>query len=230
MTTSASYTKTYYDTIRSGSRYSALKIVPLIMKLVKPKSVVDVGCGTGEFLNVFTEHGIADILGLDGAYAQSQLSIPQKFFKTIDLDKSFKLDRLFDLAICLEVAEHLAPNSAVTFVKSLTQLAPVILFSAAIPGQGGTHHINEQWITYWVRLFKKNGFLPIDAIRKRIWTNPKVEVWYRQNAIIFCQQDTLIKNPALAREIEATNESLLSLVHPEVFAYYVHPTKVALQS
>lgn len=193
-----------------------MTVVPIVLELIRPSSVVDVGCGLGEWLVAFQECGVDDIFGIDGEYVdRSILHIPQEKFKVVDINKPFILGRTYDLAVCLEVAEHLEPENASNFVASLTRLAPVILFSAAIPLQGGTHHVNEQWPEYWVHLFKESGFVPVDAIRKRIWSNPDVKVWYRQNTMLFCKAEVLAGNIVLDREFRNTSQSMLSVVHPD---------------
>ncbi|HVB75221.1 MAG TPA: methyltransferase domain-containing protein [Ktedonobacteraceae bacterium] len=212
------YNEDYFAGIQTGSRLSARAIVPIVMELIRPSCVVDLGCGTGEFLKVFQEYGVDEILGIDGAYVQrSRLAIPQEHFTALDLRMPFTIDKTYDLAVCLEVAEHLPPESATGLIESLTRLAPIILFSAAIPHQGGTDHVNEQWLEYWVQLFRARGFEPVDALRKRIWTNPQVEVWYRQNILLFCNEQALMSNSALEKEFGATNLNQLSMVHPELF-------------
>jgi len=193
-----------------------MAIVPIVLELIQPRSVIDVGCGTGEFLKVFQEHGVSELLGVDGEYVdRSLLAISQQDFTALDISKPFTLGRTYDLALSLEVAEHLAPECAPDFIESLTRLAPIILFSAAIPFQCGDQHINEQWPEYWEQLFKARGFLPVDALRKRIWSNRQIEVWYRQNAILFCTERALVSNEALEKEFRLTNLSMLSIVHPE---------------
>lgn len=105
---------------------------------------------------------------------KKKLEIPEERFLSFELNNPFRIDRQFDLVISLEVAEHLPKECAATFVDSLTRLGPVILFSAAIPFQGGTDHINEQWLDYWAKYFQEKGYVAIDCIRKRIWQNDKV--------------------------------------------------------
>lgn len=218
MAKSAVYTKDFFETRKSDTRLSASTLVPIVLEYVQPGSVIDVGCGIGEWLETFQENDVTDIFGIDGEYVdKSLLVIPQDKFKALDLSKPFTLGRTYDLAISLEVAEHLAPQSAPDFIESLTQLAPIILFSAAIPLQGGTHHVNEQWPEYWVQLFKARGFVPVDALRKRIWSNDQIEFWYRQNVMFFCTEQALASNNALERESRDTNPGMLSLVHPEMY-------------
>ena len=155
------------------------------MKLVPAKSVVDVGCGLGTWLAVFREQGATATLGIDGEWIdRNHLEIPSESFMAFDLTQPLRLDRRFDLVVSLEVAEHLPPEAAETFVDSLTRLGSTILFSAAIPSQGGTHHVNEQWPEYWAHLFEKRGFRVVDAIRRRVWENGAVATWYAQNALL----------------------------------------------
>ena len=149
------YTPQFYDLHQDGARRSARQIIPLVLNWVRANSVVDVGCGTGSWLATVRECGNDDIIGVDGDYVyQSQLEIPRATFVARDLTRPVDLGRSFDLAISLEVAEHLPAPCASTFVASLVKLAPIVLFSAAIPGQGGTDHVNEQWQDYGAICFR----------------------------------------------------------------------------
>jgi SAM-dependent methyltransferase len=183
--------------------------------MIKPTSVVDVGCGTGGWLAVFRSLGIEDVLGVDGSWAdQKKLEIPQERFVVFDLKKPLRLDRRFDLVLSLEVAQHLADRYAATFVGSLTGLGPAVLFSAAIPYQGGIGHVNEQWPDYWVEHFGRHGYVPIDCIRPWIWSNPHVEWWFAQNTFLFAERPYAESHPALKRELDATQTGQLARVHP----------------
>jgi len=216
--------KTYYlDKFfedRNDSLKSAEHIVPLVLQLVQPKSVVDVGCATGEFLSIFKKHGVKNILGIDGPWVNKyKLRIPKKCFLSTDLEKPFRLNRTFDLVLSLEVGEHLCERSARTFVNTLTNLGPLVLFSAAIPFQGGTHHVNEQWPTYWVNLFKDNEYVPFDCIRRKIWNNDDVSFCYAQNIIFFVKKDYLKSHIQLQKYLKQYNEPFLPLVHPKMFLF-----------
>lgn len=139
------YDERFFEELREGARSSARAVVPLVMRMLAPASVVDVGCGLGTWLAVFAENGISDFLGIDGSYVDPlRLEIPRGRFLPHDLSTPLRLDRRFDLAVSLEVAEHLPGSAAETCVGSLAELAPLVLFSAAIPFQGGTNHVNEQ--------------------------------------------------------------------------------------
>jgi SAM-dependent methyltransferase len=212
------YTKDFYEALREGAKKSAEVILPIVLDRVPVRSVVDVGCGDGTWLAVLQKLGVEDVLGIDGDYVnEGVLQFPQDRFQSFDLTKPFNLARKFDLAISLEVAEHLPSNCAATFVDSLTRLAPAVLFSAAIPLQGGNNHINEQWPDKWAELFKKNSYLPVDFIRKRVWENEVVEWWYAQNTLLFAHTDILQNNSALQEEFERTSPSQLRLVHPRKY-------------
>lgn len=224
------YTRNFYEYQREKSRISAREIVPLVMELIQPKSVVDIGCGTGAWLSVFRENAVDDIYGLDGNWVdQDMLFIPADRFSKVDLKIPIHVARQFDLAMSLEVAEHIPADRAGEFVDSLTQLGPVILFSAAIPGQGGTHHVNEQWPDYWVRLFHERGFAVIDCIRKKVWQNDRVEWWYAQNLLLFVRPDQLDRYPLLRQEIDNTVLSQLCLVHPKQYLASRDPKSMNLR-
>ena len=196
---SALYGDQFYQTIREGSVRSAAAVVPLVVDLVHPASVVDVGCGTGAWLAGFQQCGVRQVLGLEFSAIGAHLAdIDPSRIRRVDVSRPFHLGRTFDLAMSLEVAEHLPEESAAGFVESLAGLAPVVLFSAAVPGQGGTGHLNEQWPSYWVRHFADHGFTVVDCLRDRIWNDTRIEWWYRQNLLLFVAGEHRPRYPALA--------------------------------
>jgi SAM-dependent methyltransferase len=165
---------------------SARAVVPIVLNLLSPKSVVDFGCGRGTWLKAWLENGVETALGLDGDYVdRDKLLIDRDQFRAVDLRAPVRLDRRFDLAMCLEVAEHLPARSARALVGSLAAAAPAVLFSAALPGQGGVDHVNEQWPPYWERLFAEQGMRKYDVVRPLIWCQPDVHMIYIQNLYLF---------------------------------------------
>lgn len=223
---SGNYTKTFYEGLRRGVERSAEVIVPLVLNLLRPRSVVDVGCGDGSWLAAFRRLGIEDVLGIDGEYVEpGLLQIPREDFQAADLSRPLVLPRTFDLAVSLEVAEHLPEECAVMFVESLTRLAPAILFSAAIPFQGGVHHVNEQWPDKWCELFREQDYLPVDCIRRRIWQNDAVDWWYAQNILVFAHTSFLQGNAILKAEFEQTDPNQLRLVHPRNYLEALAPVQ-----
>lgn len=223
------YNKDFYESRREGSRRSAEEIVPIIMEMVRPESVIDVGCGVGTWLSVFRDMGIEDIFGVDGEWVEIEmLQIPQERFLSFDLKRPLIINRSFDLAVSLEVAEHLPEESAEPFVDSLVRLAQVVLFSAAIPLQVGKGHLNEQWPDYWADHFERRGYLVVDAIRKKIWQNDDVDYWYAQNILIFVKEDSINNYPSLKRELDGTVRHQLSIVHPKMYMLNSAPVKLIL--
>jgi SAM-dependent methyltransferase len=163
------YDAAFYETIRAGSIASA--------------TVLDVGCGEGWWGHTFAAHAGCDVLGIDGRYVVG--SPLEGRFIALDLAReSFAGLARVDLAVALEVAEHLPPDRADGFIADLAAVAPLVLFSAAIPGQGGTGHVNEQWPGYWVEKFNANGMAVSGALRWQIWGDQRVENWYRQNLLV----------------------------------------------
>ncbi|MBI4252666.1 methyltransferase domain-containing protein [Candidatus Uhrbacteria bacterium] len=207
------YDKVFFDSIKDGSLSSAKIIVPKIIDVFQPKNVIDVGCGTGSWLSVFEAAGI-DIFGVDGgSIDESQLLIPRDKYVSMDVSSDIHFDRTFDIALCLEVAEHLPPEKSEKFIGFLASLAPIVIFSAAIPGQGGTNHINEQWPIYWIELFSAHSFDVLDIFRTIFWDNQDIEPWYRQNLFAFVSK----KYPHFSHNHPASGQ-ISALVHPEIFS------------
>jgi hypothetical protein len=209
------YTTSFYEQLRNGSVRSAEIILPLVLDIAHPRSVVDVGCGDGSWLAVCRKLGVEEILGIDGDYIDREiLQIPLEQFQAANLTNPLRVGRRFDLVISLEVAEHLPASCSSMFVESLTRLGPLVLFSAAIPLQGGHHHINEQWLDKWALLFREHDYVPIDCIRKRVWQDLTVQWWYAQNTLLFAQANLLNSNTVLKAAFDQTDPRQLRLVHP----------------
>jgi SAM-dependent methyltransferase len=216
------YDGDFYAYTSAAAAASAATVVPYLIDLVQPRSVVDVGCGHGAWLAAFLEDGVADVLGLDGPWVdQTRLDIPIDMFRSADLAAPITVNRMFDLVVSLEVAEHLPATSARGFVQSLTTLGDIVLFSAAIPGQGGVQHVNEQWPSYWVKLFAAQGFGVADCVRFQFWDDDRVEWFYKQNAFVAFRRERLHEYPRLARwfaEHPHRAEYVPDLAHRDLFA------------
>jgi cyclopropane fatty-acyl-phospholipid synthase-like methyltransferase len=196
--------------------YTAERVLGILYDKLKFGSVLDVGCGRGLWLAVAAELGAAEIIGLEGPWIEAQAAyISVDHILIRDLELSFNLDRSFDLVMSIEVGEHLSPVAADTFITSLVKHGHFILFSAAIPFQPGTGHINCQFPDYWAGLFAKHGYQPLDFIRRAIWSDRGMHMWIRQNVIAFVSAEFMLKN-AWARET-ASSSGPLSIVHPELF-------------
>lgn len=163
----------------------ATVIVTELLKIISPRSVLDVGCGSGNWLSVFAAQGIEDYLGLDLSDHEKDFLIDEAHFQKTDLNQPFDIGRKFDLVTSLEVAEHLKPETGPGFVRSLLNHGDTILFSAAVPHQKGTNHINTRWQEYWIGLFAEHGLQANLSLRNLLWDDDRVSWWYRQNMILF---------------------------------------------
>jgi SAM-dependent methyltransferase len=207
--------KNYTHDVKTHNLLAPNEIVPVIINLIEPKSIVDIGCGLGTFLRVFKERGINDILGVDGPWCNKSLlfqNIDPSEFREQNFENKLKIDKKYDLAICLEVAEHLTKKRAVTFIEELTSCSDVVLFSAAVPMQGGDHHYNEQWLSYWKLLFEKYDFEICDCLRPIFWNNENVFWWYRQNMVLFTRTDYDKR-----RLQDVVENQILNIIHPEFY-------------
>lgn len=209
------YDTRYFDVSLAGSAGSASVCVPLILEVTRARSVVDVGCGRGAWLAEFIRRGIETTVGIDGPYVRrEELHIPPACFRPADLSVEIPIPRRFDLAICLEVAEHLSPDRAKGLVEALTRLAPLVVFSAAVPGQGGQGHINEQWPAYWAGLFEECGYGWADPFRPRWWDAPGVDWWYAQNTLLFADRRQAAADSSLL--LSTPGDLPRAMVHPRL--------------
>ncbi len=186
------YDDAFYNHQSSGSERSAERVLPIILRRVRVDSLIDVGCGIGTWTATAKKLGVGSVVGLDGDYVvPAGLRLTSTEFRPVDLARAIP-DGLgkFDLALCLEVAEHLPRERADGFVAELCTLSDAVLFSAAAPNQGGTEHLNEQWPSAWSARFEQEGFTHFDIVRPLIWWDPEVEFYYRQNSILFVRRDS----------------------------------------
>lgn len=214
------YTRKFYDRDFERTSRSAGSVVPYLLRLLAtgggPKSVIDIGCGRGVWLKAFEAAGIADVEGRDGAWTdRSRLLIEAARFQAVDLTGFGKESRRFDLAMTLEVAEHLEQPHAERFVGSMADLSDTILFSAAIPGQGGQHHVNEQRLSYWQDLFQRRDYALFDIIRPQFWDNADVCWWYRQNMVVFANRHSPWWEDL--QDESRKRAPIVDLAHPEGF-------------
>jgi SAM-dependent methyltransferase len=199
----------------SGSLFAARHILPILWRLRRFEKVIDVGCGAGAWLRVAQDLGATEICGIERQIVpDTALCVPPECVCIYDLEAPMQIDRTFDLCISVEVAEHLPKTRAASFVRELCSIANVVLFSAAVPFQGGHGHINEQWPVYWARHFSEHRFDAWDGIRQNIWAAQEVPWWYRQNALLFVSKSDWAN--IFPRE-SPTPINRLSLVHPECF-------------
>jgi SAM-dependent methyltransferase len=209
------YDDTFYDYIQVGSLNSARVVAPLLIEALELKSVLDVGCGAGAWLREYGNCGVTDVAGVDGDYvSREQLLIPSEHFIGHDLTASFDLDRSFDLVQCLEVAEHLPKQSSETLIATLVRHSEKILFSAAVPGQGGENHINEQPLEFWRAKFAKHGYIPFDFVRGALKNDARVAPWYRYNVLLYVHESATRELPDSIRSTRIAPDERIRDVSP----------------
>lgn len=202
------YDEAFYKDIKLGAAYTSGVVLTYCLHYFKTRQLLDVGCGCGAWGRNWDFY-----TGVDGEYVKPEnLLIPAEKFIAKDVSKPFDLGKKYDMVISLEVGEHLYERCAEDYIDNLCRHTDNhILFSAAIPGQGGNCHINEQWQSWWAEKFIKRGFVPSLVLRDLLWNNPEVPYWYKQNLVLYVHED-------LARVKAATfnlNDVCLNIIHPD---------------
>jgi hypothetical protein len=202
------------------NRSARENIIPIILNLFNRKieSVIDFGCGCGSWLEVCKQNEITNVLGLDLFCPEEYLRIDKNEFVKHDISKEYNNENKYDLVISIETAEHIESEYKEVYINNLVKSGDIILFSAAIPGQWGIHHVNCNWLEYWVKMFNDRGFDCID-IRYKWWgNNYNIPPIYKQNVVLFVSKDYLKINKWLY------NESVYmgSVIHPGFYSTVVN--------
>jgi SAM-dependent methyltransferase len=190
------YNGSFYDEADAVQNPMYDRLADALYELLQPRSAVDVGCGTGRILSKLSDRGVL-VRGVEGSrHAISRSPVADVIVRR-NLERGVPNLGRFDLCICVEVAEHLPPRAAKTLVGGLTSLSDRVLFTAAIPGQGGVHHVNEQPQLYWIELFRRKGFepSPLAAALVRELTEIDEPRWLRENLLVFERT----RDPSLSR-------------------------------
>jgi SAM-dependent methyltransferase len=219
------YDGDFFEQLSARSLASARIVLREVFTAVPVRSVVDVGCGVGSWLRAAHEFGATRCLGIDGDYVdRTRLLVDTSEFRAQDLENGrltsvVRGGETFDLALSMEVAEHLSSGRAASFIGEICGLGDFVLFSAAIPDQGGTHHVNEQWPDYWAALFDSQGFACFDVLRNRLWNEDGCDYWYIQNGLLFARRASAAAE-RLSR-LGPPTQAPLALVHPRRFVQAV---------
>lgn len=233
----AGYVHSTYGNYIAGSAASADAVAAELMARLAPRSVIDVGCGAGVWLDAFRRHGAQSVLGVDGPWAPAKDSLPQGRFVSLDFERAdpaliaAEPAERADLVISLEFLEHVRADRADLLVDFLCARGDALLVSAAIPLQGGQHHVNEQWPEYWIDRFRARGFVPFDVLRHALWNDDRIAPWYRQNMLLFFRGEV----PPAIREwgeqlaLQALDRPS-ARVHPEFYARRLGRLLYALES
>ncbi len=222
------YGENFYERYLAVSIQSARIYLKYLWQFFQPVSVLDVGCGRGAWLKACRELGSTTLLGFDGGLSNQSSMIDSAInFHGINLNEAFSVPYKVDLAMTLEVAEHLQPATAPFFVKLLTDAADAVLFSAAYTKQGGTYHINEQPHTFWAKLFAEHGFVPFDLFRPLFWGNEDVCFWYRQNVFAYVKRNSPVFLQLASHGFrELADISFMDCIHPDLYRSKTLPPSV----
>ena len=177
----------------ADSRVRSLQSAELLLGLLAPhlvaRNAVDFGAGIGTWLDAACLAGAESALGIEGHWVEkSQLRFAGAVFRYQDLNNTIELERRFDLAISVEVAEHVQPTGGPTFVDDVCRASDQVLFGAALPRQPGDGHINCRPHSYWAAEFQRNGYTGLDPFRAHAWYDTRVEPWYAQNCFLFVKE------------------------------------------
>lgn len=193
-------------------------ILPLLLQHVEVLSAIDVGCHHGPWTRTLLDKGV-NAWGVDvWDWDPGELMFPKKRLILHDLKKPWENNVRYDLVLSLEVGEHIEPEHVNTYLDTLCKLGDLVLFSAALPGQGGDYHVNEQWLEFWIERFARRGYGWCDPFRSKIWNDHNVQWWYRQNIVLFANADACKRSPWVAQQVRDWNDyQFVSLVHPECY-------------
>lgn len=222
----SSYSKRFFTKREQRVTASAEALVPQVIELLQPKSVIDIGCANGLWLEAFAKRGVR-VRGVDGPWVpQDNLHIPRDDFRMLNLASAplpYQLaepGERFDLLVSFELLEHLPAVRADAMIEAMCRLSDTLLVSVAVPHQGGTGHINEQWPDFWVERFAARGFVAYDFLRFALWTDERIAPWYRQNVIGYFRNGVPdVVRDYFTRSISTLAERPLPLCHPGVFSY-----------
>lgn len=209
------YDQAFYDEQVAGSLGSARVVTALVARHWRPASVVDIGCGRGAWLAAWGEQGVERLQGIDGPWNTGATMLdPRIRFSAADLERPLPPGERHDLAMSIEVVEHLSPQAGEAVVDSLAGLADAVLFSAAFSGQGGVNHVHEVYHSHWGALFRARGFRVFDAVRPQVWGDERVMPWHRANVFVYARDGHPLARVGWP---EITDLAFMDAVHPWLY-------------
>ncbi len=202
-----------------GSLASARIFISFLFEIWIPKSVVDFGCGRGTWLAVCKERGAQRVVGLDGDWVSQEMMVdPTIDFRPTNLREEVLLGENYELALSLEVAEHLPPETSEKFIRSLTRSSDAVLFSAAFLGQPGTNHVNTRAHSFWANMFFNQGYLLFDIFRPLFWSDNRVEPWYRQNTFLYVKNHHPLYRALIEKGHDVRRDArFVDCIHPWLY-------------
>jgi hypothetical protein len=203
----------------------ARTIASVLLQLIeKPRSVVDVGGNVGAWCKAFKEQGTEKVLCIDHpGVSREDILIDPSEFRAWDFGRGVPEPVPCDLVICLEVVEHVDKPTGEAIVDFLTRSAGLVLFSAAVSGQPGWDHINNQPHAYWKDVFARRGFDRLDIVRPRIIGDRAIPFWYRQNLYLFASAEGRSKVRIPHIPFDAIPDDF-ELIHARLLEEYRNPS------
>jgi len=218
----------YVHDLKTHGEASADHLARILYSIFKPVSVIDVGCGLGAFVKAFKEFGVKDAIGLDLPSVSTRMRlIPKEMFYEFDLTYKLNVGERYDMALCLEVAEHVPIHDTAQLVDNLCRLAPIVVFSAALPHQRGQGHINCHPPDWWRLQFEEKGYRCYDHLRDEIWHMTDIPWWYRQNIMVFGEDVFMMLD---AYGLKPSPTPIRHLIHPEMHDQNIGLTSQAVHS
>lgn len=211
------YDEKFYEYNIPGSLRSAKVFLNIIKDRYKFGSVVDFGCGRGTWLKAALDIGATTVYGYDGPWNEGKLIDDKITFSSKDLSNLEIGSKKFDLAISLEVAEHLPENSSDQFIDAITSSSDLVMFGSAFTRQIGTNHINEQLPSYWANKFIERGFYPVDLFRKNVWFDQNIEPCYRQNTFLYVKETNTELAEIFKKDLIGNQIDFMNCMHPDIY-------------
>ena len=217
--------KSHHDEI-SARTYSNKALARAIIAQTDARTAIDVGCGIGLLMHALRDQNV-DVTGVEGHWLGEDAMIcpPEAYIKR-DLEQPLTVGQRVDVAISIEVAEHLEKARAESFVADLCTLSDCVVFSAAIGGQGGRGHKNEQWQEFWCALFQANGYETYDVFRPDFLRDTSILPWFRQNVLLFLKTGHPLEKKHENRRIPP---AAANMILPEYHRKILRRTRRALR-
>lgn len=203
---------------RKANAHKVLK--PVFNILGVPASLLDIGGGAGSWCATAKDLGVQRVCLVD-ACPPNQVIPELSHDEQVQANLEAGIPNMgrFDLAICIEVIEHLTDDAANRLIGQMASCTNFVLFSAAIPGQGGIGHISERFHDYWHAKFSLFQFETYDVVRPMLISSSDIASIHRQNLFLYAKKGcahSLADLPQICEDMELIRaEHLKSLYNKE---------------